>query len=71
MADIKEPMTYHCARHSFACLVLADKISIDTIAKILGHDDIRTTKIYAKVQDVSIINEMQTIKKSWENYTFA
>ena len=68
---IQKTLTTHVARHTFACLALANKISIDTIAKILGHDDIRTTKLYAKVQDVTIIDEMQTIKKNWKNYTFA
>ena len=66
ICGIQKVLTTHVARHTFACLALANKISIDSIAKILGHSDIKTTKIYAKVQDRTIMNEVQTLKKNWD-----
>lgn len=48
----------HIARHSFACLALANGVSMEIIARMLGHSDIRTTKIYAKVIDKSIAEQM-------------
>ena len=51
----------HIARHSFACLALANGVSMEVIAKMLGHSDIRTTKIYAKVIDKSIAEQMGTL----------
>lgn len=62
---ITKPLTTHVARHSFACLTLANKVSIESIAKMLGHNDIRTTKIYARVLDRTISEEMQTLKQKF------
>lgn len=41
------PCIFHIARHTFACLAVANKVSMESIAKMLGHSDIRTTQIYA------------------------
>lgn len=62
---ITKKLTTHTARHSFACLTLANKVSIESIAKMLGHTDIRTTKIYAKVLDRTISDEMQVLKQKF------
>ena len=58
ICGINKPLTMHIARHSFACLALANGVSMEIIAKMLGHSDIRTTKIYAKVIDKSIAEQM-------------
>mgnify|MGYP001024870449 FL=1 len=55
---IKKSLTTHIARHSFACLALANGVSMEIIARMLGHSDIKTTKIYAKVVDKSIAEQM-------------
>lgn len=47
--DLKKPLTFHIARHSFATLCLSHDVPISEVAKMLGHKDIRTTQIYAKV----------------------
>lgn len=59
---INKNLTTHIARHSFACVALANKVSLDSIAKMLGHTDLRTTKIYARIQDRTIAEEMQLLK---------
>lgn len=58
ICGIDKPLTMHIARHSFACLALANGVSLEIIARMLGHSDIRTTKIYAKVIDKSIAEQM-------------
>ncbi len=58
ICGITKPLTMHIARHSFACLALANGVSMEIIARMLGHSDIRTTKIYAKVIDKSIAEQM-------------
>lgn len=62
VCGITKKLTTHIARHTFACIALANKVSMETIAKMLGHSDIRTTKIYAKVLDTTVSKEMEVMK---------
>lgn len=48
---IKKHISFHCARHSFAVLMLDLGVDIYTVSKLLGHTDVKTTQIYAKVLD--------------------
>jgi integrase len=50
-AGITKRITFHCARHSFATLQLSLNTDIYTVSKMLGHKNLRTTEIYAKVID--------------------
>ncbi len=55
-----EPLSYHMSRHSFASLITLEQgVSIETVSKMLGHSDIRTTQIYARVTPQKIIEDMQ------------
>mgnify|MGYP001371831010 FL=1 len=65
LCGIQKTLSTHVARHSFACLTLANKVSMESIAKMLGHTDIRTTKIYARVLDRTISDEMQVLKQKF------
>ena len=62
MCGITKKLTTHVGRHTFACIALANKVSMETIARMLGHSDIRTTKIYAKVLDTTVSKEMEVMK---------
>lgn len=50
-ADIKKHITFHSARHTNAVLLLENGADIYTVSKRLGHREIRTTEIYAKIVD--------------------
>jgi integrase len=52
-AGINKKVTFHVARHTNATLLLSLEVPIETVSKILGHSDIKTTQIYAKVIDKS------------------
>lgn len=51
---LASPCIFHLARHSFATLALAHDVPIENVARMLGHEDIRTTQIYAKVLRTTI-----------------
>lgn len=65
VCGITKPLTTHMSRHTFACLAVANKVSMESIAKMLGHSDIRTTKIYAKILDRTVSDEMQTLRQKF------
>jgi len=46
---INKPLTMHVARHSFATLALSYDIPIEDVARMMGHTNIRTTQIYARI----------------------
>ena len=61
LCGIKKNLSTHVARHSFTCIALANKVSMESIAKMLGHSNINMTKRYARVLDQSILNDMQKV----------
>ncbi len=50
-AGITKHITFHCARHTFATMMLDLGTDLFTVSKLLGHREISTTQIYAKVLD--------------------
>ena len=51
LAGINKPISFHCARHTFATITLGLSNDIAVVSKMPGHTKIETTQIYAKVQD--------------------
>jgi site-specific recombinase XerD len=56
---LHKSLTFHIARHSFATPALSHGVPIEDVARMLGHEDIRTTQIYAKILK-STLNEYST-----------
>lgn len=52
----------HVARHTFATSVtLANKVTMENVAKMLGHSSTRMTQHYARVLDESILDDMMSV----------
>jgi len=59
LSGINKNLTTHCARHTFATTVtLANKISMESVSKMLGHSSIKMTQRYARILDSTIGQEM-------------
>ncbi|MBR9916747.1 site-specific integrase [bacterium] len=62
ICDIKKNITFHMARHTFATTVaLENGVPIETVQKILGHKDARSTEHYARVTKAKIRKEMKIL----------
>lgn len=61
LAGLKIDLVYHVGRHSFASLVtLEEGVPIETISRMLGHSNIQTTQIYARVTPKKLFEDMDT-----------
>ena len=56
---IKKHLSFHCARHSTATILLLKGVNMPIISSILGHTSIRTTQVYAAVKDKTINKEIR------------
>lgn len=62
---IRKNLTTHCARHSYATSVcLANGVSLENVAKMLGHSNIKMTQHYARVLDSSILRDMMQVRRA-------
>lgn len=48
LCGIKKRLSYHCLRHTFATMSLSKGVPIESVSKMLGHTNIKTTQIYAR-----------------------
>ena len=62
ICGIKKTLTTHVGRHTFATFALANGVSIESVAKMLGHTNVQMTRHYARVLDRTVMREMSQIK---------
>lgn len=59
LAGVSSTLCYHQARHSFASLITLEAgVPIETISRMLGHSDIQTTQVYARVTPKKLFEDM-------------
>lgn len=64
LCGINKHLTFHIARHTFATTVtLSNGVPIESVSRMLGHTDIRTTQIYAKILDTKVGADMARISQ--------
>ena len=66
LCKINKNLTFHCARHTFATTItLGDGVPFETVSKMLGHNSIKTTQIYAQVLDSKISSDMIKLRQNY------
>lgn len=66
VCGIQKRLTTHLARHTCATVVmLANNVTIENVAKILGHSNTKMTQHYAKVLDSSIMRDMENVEHAF------
>ena len=66
LAKVHKHLTTHIARHTFATVSLRNHVPLETISKMLGHSDIQTTQIYAKMVDEAISEDMRKMRDKFD-----
>lgn len=67
VCQIDKRITFHLARHSFATLSISYGVPIESVSKMLGHTNIRTTQIYAKIIDTKLSEDMDIFANKLNN----
>ena len=70
ICGINKNMTTHTARHTFATTItLSNGVPMESVSKMLGHKNLKTTQHYAKVLDKKISDDMKVLREKLEEKT--
>ena len=61
ICGISKNLTFHVARHTFATMSLSKGVPMESVSKMLGHTNIKTTQIYARITNKKIEHDMEQL----------
>ena len=71
LCGIKKNLTFHLARHTFATMSLSKGVPMESVSKMLGHTNIRTTQIYARITNKKIEHDMEELADKLDKFNDA
>lgn len=71
LCGIKKRLTFHLARHTFATMSLSKGVPIESVSKMLGHTNIKTTQLYARITNKKIQSDMEKLSEKLDKFNSA
>lgn len=71
ICGIKKDLTFHMARHTFATMSLSKGVSMESVSKMLGHTNIKTTQIYARITNKKVEHDMEQLADKLDKFNKA
>ena len=71
ICGIKKNLTFHLARHTFATMSLSKGVPMESVSKMLGHTNIRTTQIYARITNKKMEHDMEELADKLDKFNDA
>ena len=63
-----KPISFHWARHTFGILFVTEGIPLESVSKMMGHKDLHTTQIYAKITNNKISKDVELIVQKFDQF---
>ena len=71
LCGIKKNLTFHMARHTFATMSLSKGVPMESVSKMLGHTNIKTTQIYARITNKKVEHDMEQLAGKLDKFNEA
>lgn len=66
LAGLERHLHFHLSRHTYGTMLITAGVDLYTTCKLMGHADVRTTQIYAKIVDSKKIEAVNMVDKMFE-----